>query len=171
LISLHDPRALVAVVSPLGSGWLEDDLLKSERLNFSSGTEVQITVAEGHRRHPRARVRTEESHRIGVLNFRGSTFQAFDPNSSRGTSDDRHRSIGSQGLPTARRSITGALIDPIPAPQLNGKSARRLSFEVVREDRKWRNQPVGRAQSIERQAQSTVDTMLRHLYNCLSTSL
>jgi hypothetical protein len=135
LISLHDPRPLVAVVSPLGSGWLEDDLLKSERLNFSSGTEVQITVAEGHRRHPRARVRTEESHRIGALNFRGSTFQAFDPNSSRGTSDDRHRSIGSQGLPAARGSITGALIEPISAPQLNGKAHAvchsKLSAKIV----------------------------------------
>jgi len=82
------------------------------------------------------RVRTEESHRIGALNFRGSTFQAFDPNSSRGTSDDRHLSIGSQGLPAARGSIT--------APQLNVKaqavchsklSAKIISREITRSGR------------------------------------
>jgi hypothetical protein len=118
---------LVAVVSPLGSGWLEDDLLKSERLNFSSGTEVQITVAEGHRRHPRARVRTEESHRIGALNFRGSTFQAFDPNSSRGTSDDRHRSIGSQGLPAklSAKIVSGEITQ---SGELNPLKGRRKAL-------------------------------------------
>src|ERR1700730_18156347 len=50
-------------------------------------------------------------------------------------SDDRHRSIGSQGLPAARGSITGALIEPIPAPQLNGKAHAvchsKLSAKIV----------------------------------------